>query len=327
MVASALHCGASLATADTTSKPETSKDASGDGAAIEAGPPPTAAASGDSSNAAAATLDGGAPDAKVVNERLARLERLAAEQSKRLDAAKSELKRLRSLSIESNNVDERRDAASKIVAAEQAVNDEEAKKRALDKEVAAERNTSAPLVGGNTPADQTDLEFKYGTRLHYGPTISVLKFNVSRPSNEPGRLRNYSPELAIVPLELGFQFIVEPANRPWRFIRKDGKDFQLMSPGGMLLVRISDKDLAQGEISLAATLSFFNNTIGLGLGFDLYRGIPVLGPDGRPGGSTVYTGILPWAFAKEGEVTPENLFVVLTLGLAPVVRAVTGDVK
>ena len=65
-------------------------------------------------------------------------------------------------------------------------------------------------------------------------------------------------------------------------------------------------------------LGLFEDTLGLGFGFDLYRGIPVQGPDGESGGSTVPTGLLAWAFAREGEITPENAFVVLTINLASI---------
>lgn len=177
---------------------------------------------------------------------------------------------------------------------------------------------AAPVV----PKTQT-LTLPTGGELRYGLTLSILEFDVSRSPREPAGFRNYAPRLTLVPAEVGFQFIYRPASQPWR-TRANGKPFQLMSWGGMILVQASTKDLAQGAIRLGATLSFFDETIGIGLGFDLYRGIPALGPDGTAGGATAYTGLLAWAFAPNGELTPENVFVVLTLGLEPIVRGLTG---
>lgn len=178
-----------------------------------------------------------------------------------------------------------------------------------------------------TKATRSQLEFKRGDRLHYGPTVSLLRFNTSRAPDEPGSERNYEPRLELVPAEFGFQFVYEPWSDPWRLMRADGKPFQLISAGGILLARL-DKDKAErGALGLAATLSFFNQVLGLGLGVDLYRGIPTLGANGQLGGDTAYTGLLAWSFARDGELTAENVFFVVTLGLQPIISGLTGQAQ
>jgi hypothetical protein len=195
---------------------------------------------------------------------------------------------------------------------------------------AAEVATPSPTPP-STPEQQAAVEFENGGRLRYGLSVSLLHYSVSRSSAEPGRMRNYLPKLDFIPPEVGFQFTFQPATGPWRLRKKsdstNGKTstFQLMSWGGMLLVRVDNKDLAQGAIRLGGTINFFENVVGIGLGFDLYRGIPVLGANGVNGGSTAYTGLLSWAFSKQGELTPENIFFVMTFGLDPIVKALSGE--
>src|SRR5690606_41887076 len=164
-----------------------------------------------------------------------------------------------------------------------------------------------------------------GVRLSWGITGSLLRFQTQRSENLPGRNRNYRPRYEFVPGEAGFQFLVEPASSPWRLRLKNGNTHQLMSWGGLMLASLGeDKALERGSLSLGATLVFFDKVIGLGGGFDLYRGIPVRGADGTPGGDTAFTGVLAWAFAQEGEVTAENAFVVVTINLSSLIGALTG---
>jgi hypothetical protein len=193
----------------------------------------------------------------------------------------------------------------------------------------------APAPGGGsgssstaaTPQQQAEADFKNGDRLKYGLSVTLLEFRAARPSNETGRLRDYAPGLEAIPPEVGFHFLYQPSTRPWRLRRKDGSDFQLISWGGMVLVRVDNVSLHQGALSLGTMLTFFENTLGLGIGFDLYRGIPVQGANGVAGSGTAYTGLLSWAFTPQGEITPENVFVVLTFGLGPIVNALTGELK
>lgn len=186
---------------------------------------------------------------------------------------------------------------------------------------------TATASSAQTRTTRSQPEFKRGDRLQYGPTVSLLRFNTSRAPDEPGSERNYEPRLELVPAEFGFQFVYEPWASPWRLVRADGKSFQLISAGGILLAQVDKNRAERGSLGLAATMSFFDQVLGLGLGVDLYRGIPTLGANGRSGGETAYTGLLAWSFARDGELTAENVFFVVTLGLQPIISGLTGQAK
>jgi hypothetical protein len=183
------------------------------------------------------------------------------------------------------------------------------------------------VARADDPPAPTSATFQSGSTLTYGVTLSLVQFSTVRSPNEPGRFRNYAPDLQVLPTEIGFQFVYNPQFTPWRLTKQDGKPFQLFSVGGSLLARIKSQSLEQGNISLAIQMGFFDNAISLGVGIDLYRGIPVLSGTGVPGGATAYTGLLSWAFAKEGGVTPENVFVVLSFSLTKIVSAISGEVR
>lgn len=178
-----------------------------------------------------------------------------------------------------------------------------------------------------TTTTTTTATFTNKSTLSYGVTLSLLQFSVARRADQPARLRDYQPQLQVLPVEIGFQFVYGPQYTPWRFTTSDrSKPFQLMTVGGAVLTRIQNEGLSQGNISLAAELGFFENTISIGIGFDLYRGIPTLNGSGVAGGATAYTGLLAAAFAKEGEVTPENVFVLLSFSLSKLTAALTSTV-
>lgn len=155
-----------------------------------------------------------------------------------------------------------------------------------------------------------------GSDFNYGLTVSLLRYSVARQDDQPARLRNYQPRFEALPAEFGFQFTYHPSNSPWR-LRTETKDgYQVMSVGGILLARVDNEKFNRGELGLAATVQFLEDSIGFGVGFDLYRGIPVQGPDGQRGGATAYTGLLGWALARDGEITPENVFMLITVNVA-----------
>ena len=178
-----------------------------------------------------------------------------------------------------------------------------------------------------TPKEQQDVEFATGGRLTYGLSVSAFEFNAKRPDDQPARFRHYQANLELVPPQLGFQFTYEPPGSGWRVKKKDGTDFQLVSVGGMVLVQVDNRTLAQGSIAVGGTLGFFDNVLGLGVAVDLYRGIPTQGADGKAGSATADTGFLAWAFIPHGELTPEDVSVVLTFGLQPIVDALSGVAK
>ena len=68
----------------------------------------------------------------------------------------------------------------------------------------------------------------------------------------------------------------------------------------------------------ASASSSSSSSVSVGVGVDLYRGIPVRNGAGEPGGDTVATGIFSWAMTRSGELTVENLFLVLNLGLSAI---------
>ncbi len=225
--------------------------------------------------------------------------------------------------------DKAADAASLQNSQTAATNAEKSKSEA---QAAAQTTNQTSITGpaappAPTPDQQTQVEFRTGDRLRYGLSASLFEFSVERPNNEPGRLRRYAPTFDVVPAEIGFQFTLQPSGSPWRLQKADTSTFQLMSCGGMLLVRIDNKNLAQGAVAVGATLNFFENVLGIGVGVDLYRGVPIQGANGAASGSTAYTGLLAWAFAPQGEMTPEDVFVVLTFGLDPIVKALSGELK
>jgi hypothetical protein len=197
--------------------------------------------------------------------------------------------------------------------------DDEIRNRLLAQE---KLNLAAPAAGSTVPPNKSSHQFENGDRLHYGPTVTLLRFSVARDPDEAGRFRDYEPRWEFIPPEFGFQFVYQPHNEPWRY-----STFQLMSVGGMLLARIDTDDVSRGSLSLAATIGFFEETVGFAVGTDLYRGLPIEGADGQSGSDTAYTGLLAWSLSPKGEVTPENVFFAVTLGLQPFINAITGDVK
>ncbi|MCA9640451.1 MAG: hypothetical protein H6718_16360 [Polyangiaceae bacterium] len=165
-------------------------------------------------------------------------------------------------------------------------------------------------------------ELKTGT-LAYGPTATLLRFNATRRSSEAGRNRRYEPDLQLVNGELGFQFVWEPNS--WGKKTKSGGHLQLAGVGGAFLFNVV-KD-RQRSLSLATQLTFFNNSLGLGLGFDLYRQIPISTSSTDPAEGIAHTGLLAWSFSGEGELTAENVFFVASINLASLVKGLSGDGK
>lgn len=195
------------------------------------------------------------------------------------------------------------------------------------KEKQQEEKERASAPKKTSPEKVDEVEFARHGRLRYGLSLSLVRVAATRDPAEPARLRDYRVGVDTVPAEIGFQFTHMPSGGPWRLRKKDRSYFQLMSWGGLLLLHPSTRSVNQSSISLGATLNFFENLVGIGIGFDLYRGIPVRDANGTEGGDTAGTGILSWAFTPKGEVTPENVFVVLSLGLDPIVKAFSGEAK
>ncbi len=182
--------------------------------------------------------------------------------------------------------------------------------------------TRESSLAANAAASKERIETARGDVIRYGLTATMLRFHVLRDPALPGRERSYEPELDVVPGEFGFQVTVAPHYSPLCLRTRDGKPFQVMSIGGMFLV---DPDAGgHSSWSVAGLLSFLNDTIGVGIGFDLYRAIPVRGADGQPGSAVAHTGLLSWATSATGEMTPENLLFLVTLNASSVAKALGG---
>jgi len=180
------------------------------------------------------------------------------------------------------------------------------------------RSEAKPPAGGQSTGSGSISTDDEGT-FRYGPALTLLRLSFSRQDNEPARVRNYAPKLEKIAPEIGFQFWYSPTGAPWQWRTKEGRHdahFQFMSFGGAMLVRLSDQEVSRGGVSLAAIVGFFEDAVSLGIGFDIYRGIPVADVNGARGAATAYTGVGSWAFAREGELTPENVFLLFSVNLA-----------
>jgi hypothetical protein len=170
---------------------------------------------------------------------------------------------------------------------------------------------------------ENQVTFSRG-QLAFGITTTLLRLRSTRMDSEPGRSRNYVLGIDKLPMDLGFQFTFRPGISPYRLDTDEGKGFQLISVGGLLSAEVNSRVPGQSEITLGLVVSFFAESVSLGLGFDLYRGIPVRGADGVAGSGTATTGLLGWAWCKQGEMTPENFSLLLTFNLSKIPGALGG---
>ena len=173
-------------------------------------------------------------------------------------------------------------------------------------------------------AAEEDKRDKDSTRSHtdadgntwtWGLDLSLLRIGVARRSDEPARSRNFEPDVAIVPGQFGFRVLYDPAVRPFSIPGRGSDPLRLMSVAVMLLME-AQSPARQSRLSLGVGLAFFNHFITLGIAFDLYRGVPaapVAGTDARH--DTVSTGLLGWALSPEGEITAENISLVLAISV------------
>jgi len=179
-------------------------------------------------------------------------------------------------------------------------------------------------TGKNTGGDDGEsgtnegntITTRNGSQLKYGIATSLLRVRATRSPREFARERNLAVEVDKLPLDLGFQFVYRPNTRAHRLSTKDGKGFQLVSYGGILLADVGGDNGSQSTITIGAIASFFEESVSVGIGFDLYRGIPTQGIDGQRGGATAQTGLLGWALSETGEITAENFSLMLSLNVS-----------
>ena len=143
------------------------------------------------------------------------------------------------------------------------------------------------------------------------------------PPAEPARLRNYGSTVEVsagdwIPVHL------QSADVAAGHHKQTERPFQLMSIGGWLLTRIRNQGLAQGNISLAVELGFFEIRSLVGVGVDLYRGIPVLSSDGVVGGATAVHRPAGRGIREEGEADGRKRVRRLLVRLTKLVAAISG---
>lgn len=159
------------------------------------------------------------------------------------------------------------------------------------------------------------VETDGGHKIRWGFDLSVLRVSATRRPDEPARMRHYEMDLSTVPGAFGFSVLWDPPGSPWRLKLKNKDDFQLLSVATMLLFE-KGNIVPQSRISFGVGIGLLERFIILGFLVDLYRGVPAQDADGRNGRDTAETGVLAWAWGRQGEFTPENISFVINLGLS-----------
>lgn len=173
-------------------------------------------------------------------------------------------------------------------------------------------------AGAGTARTESGDEFRWGI------SVSAIRFRASRSAARPGRERVLEPDIRGFSGQFGFQFSWLPPGDGWRLNLADGTALQLFSVGFMILGEVNADRLEQSDMSLAFILGFLNNTVGIGVGIDLYRGIGILG-QGGPSAATAYTGVLSHLLVSEGEMTAENVVGVVFINIVGLVEAISGS--
>lgn len=160
------------------------------------------------------------------------------------------------------------------------------------------------------------IALKNGDRISYGVTLAAVRLRATRDPNQDARLRDYQPEADFVPTLVGLRIVYEPSGGPWR-LDTAGEPMQLI---GIEFPLYLEKGTGNSLESLSAGvgLTLVDGLLGVGLAFDVYRVVKV------KGGQTE-TGIMPWTLSRTGEVTAENVAVMVTIGLDPIVNALSGS--
>ncbi len=174
----------------------------------------------------------------------------------------------------------------------------------------------APATGVSGSVDLAN-----GDNIRWGIVLSAVRFRVSRRDDQIARVRDYQPDIDIFSGQFGFQVVWNPSDAPFTLAIANGR-FQLFSVGFQLLGALSTERVEQSELAVTFSIGMLNNVLGIGIGLDLYRGVPALGRNGVVGAETAYTGLLSWAWATEGELTPENLLATIYLNVTGLVEAI-----
>lgn len=170
-----------------------------------------------------------------------------------------------------------------------------------------------------------NFEDDNGNRLAWGVQVVLLRLAAVRPASEPARYREFTAGYALIPAEFGFFVALDPSTKYWRLHNDKGEELQLFSPVAMVLVSVDKDKPAHSSLSLGVGIGFLNRALTLGISFDLYRGIGVRGGDGVAGSGTAPTGLISWAISRSGEITPENIAILLSANLSELVTKITGN--
>lgn len=212
--------------------------------------------------------------------------------------------------------------ASKVLPLSDVTLDAEAAATLRALEEALKVSGNATLTSAASPGPMPkDAVFRRtnGDEIRYGIATSVMRYHVLRDPNEPGRQRSYDGHLDTLSGDIGFQVTYAPNRKGLHWYSANGQGLQIVSFGGLLLTQLHPSDpKAETSLSLLGLLGFLDDTIGVGLGFDLYRAVPIKGAEGR---AVAQTGLLAWATSSTGEVTPENMLFVITLNASGVAAA------
>lgn len=157
-----------------------------------------------------------------------------------------------------------------------------------------------------------------GATVVFGLGIPLLRLGALRPPDQLARARDYRFDVGVVTPGLLFHAIVNPADS---FSRRG--NLQIVSVGAFLLGQFNTQRSAQSELALGASMYLLNATIGIGIAVDLYRGVPVMGPNGA-GTETAQTGLLSALMLPNGEFTVENLVFTFDVNLVAIGQALTG---
>ncbi len=153
----------------------------------------------------------------------------------------------------------------------------------------------------------------------WGLGVPLLRLGVLRRADEPGYLRNFEPQLQALTPQITFQVTYKPNTTPWR--REDtetGTPTQVIAVSGLIIGGLDSVHSLRSEIAIGLSVDFLDGIVSLGVGVDLYRGVPVRDGAGAAGEDTVPTGLFSWAMTRNGEFTAENVFLILNLGLTAI---------
>jgi hypothetical protein len=251
----------------------------------------------------------------------------AAEKAAAVQAAEDAQKRLEKAQADANEAktqaQKANEAKSKAEADRKEANDKLEREIKARKIAASQSAVDAAKAEAEEKEGDEEVDLRSGT-VRYGVTTTLLRLQSSRRASDPARARDYQLGIEKLPLDLGFQFSYRPKQSPYRLKTKDGAGFQMISVGGMLSVTMNPRIASQAEVILGFVLSFFDESVSLGLGFDLYRGVPARGSEGA-GSDTAPTGLFGWACSKRGEITPENFSLLLTFNVSKIAGSVGGE--